>query len=136
MDWDVIDRKLDSLQRCISRVREKCPTDAATLARDYDAQDILALNLTRAVQLSADIAAHLVASTDLPPPDTMGQVFSTLGKANIISAELAERMVKAVGFRNLAVHNYDEINWNIVYAIAHKHISDFEDFAKAAISKR
>jgi hypothetical protein len=56
MDWDLIEQKLESLRRCIGRVRERCPESAAILSRDYDAQDILALNLTRAVQLCVDIA--------------------------------------------------------------------------------
>jgi uncharacterized protein YutE (UPF0331/DUF86 family) len=34
--------------------------------------------------------------------------------------------VKAVGFRNLAVHEYDKINWNIVYRIMTERITDFK----------
>lgn len=133
MDWDLIGLKLESLRRCLRRVEAKCPQDVATLSADYDAQDILALNLTRAVQLCVDIGAHLVADTQLSPPDTMGQTFDILQEAGIISVELAGRMKKAVGFRNLAVHNYDAINWAIVYAIARYRLTDFEDFAKAVV---
>ena len=133
MDWDLIGQKLESLRRCLRRVKEKCPQDVATLSEDYDAQDILALNLTRAVQLCVDIGAHLVVDTQLPPPDTMGQTFDVLQEAGIINADLAGRMKKAVGFRNLAVHNYDAINWAIVYAIAQYRLTDFEDFAKAIV---
>ena len=133
MDWDLIGQKLESLRRCLRRVEAKCPQDVATLSEDYDAQDILALNLTRAVQLCVDIGAHLVADTQFPPPDTMGQTFDILQDSGIINAELAGRMKKAVGFRNLAVHNYDAINWAIVYAIAQYRMKDFEDFAKAVV---
>jgi hypothetical protein len=72
MDWHLIEQKLESLRRCVRRVAEKCPNDAGTLAKDFEAQDILALNLTRAVQLGVDIRAHRVAGTPLPAPDTMG----------------------------------------------------------------
>lgn len=133
MDRPLIEQKLESLRRSLQRIKARCPNDAETLAKDYDAQDILALNLTRAVQLCVDIGAHLIADTDFPPPDTMGQVFNVLYEAGMLNAELAAHMKKAVGFRNLAVHNYEAINWAIVFAIAHYRLTDFEDFAKAIV---
>lgn len=133
MDWTVIEQKLESLRRCLRRVQEKCPPDVSTLAKDVDAQDILTLNLTRAVHLCVDIGAHLITATPLPPPETMGQTFDILMEAGIINTDLAGRMKRAVGFRNLAIHNYDVINWAIVYAIAQHYLTDFEDFARAVV---
>lgn len=133
MDWPLIEQKMESLRRSLRRIEEKCPKDADALAKDYDAQDILALNLTRAIQLCVDIGAHLISGTEFPPPNTMGQTFDVLMEAGVISAELAGRMKKAVGFRNLAVHNYEAINWAIVHAIARYRLTDFEEFAKAVV---
>lgn len=130
MDWPLIEQKLESLRRSILRVKDKCPKTAAELAGDYDAQDILSLNLTRAVQMCVDIGAHLVSDSEFPPPGTMGKTFDILYDAGIISADLAGRMKKAVGFRNIAVHNYESINWAIVFTIATAHIRDFEEFAQ------
>jgi uncharacterized protein YutE (UPF0331/DUF86 family) len=130
MDWPLIEQKLESLRRSIHRVKEKCPATAAELASDYDAQDILSLNLARAVQMCVDIGAHLVSDSEFPPPGTMGKTFDILCEAGMISADLAGRMKKAVGFRNIAVHNYESINWAIVFAIATAHIRDFEEFAQ------
>lgn len=134
MDWPLIEQKIESLRRSIHRVKEKCPENAAALGDDYDVQDILALNLTRSVQTCVDIGTHLVAGSEFPPPDTMGKTFDILSQAGIITADLATRMKKAVGFRNLAVHNYEAINWEIVFAIATVHLHDFEDFAKAVVA--
>jgi uncharacterized protein YutE (UPF0331/DUF86 family) len=61
----------------------------------------------------------------------MGQTFDVLYNAGMISADLAVRMKKAVGFRNLAVHNYNAINWAIVYSIAQSSLQDFGEFAKS-----
>lgn len=133
MAWSVIEQKLESLRRALLRIAEKCPEDAAALAKNIDAQDILTLNLTRAIHLCVDIGSHLLSATNLPPPDTMGETFDVLQQAGIISADLAMRMKRAVGFRNIAVHNYEAINWNIVYAIARFNLSDFEEFAKAVV---
>lgn len=133
MDRELIEQKLESLRRALQRISDKCPDNAEILASDFDAQDIVALNLTRAVQLSVDIGSHLIACTDYPPPATMGQVFDVMASAGFISTELANRMKKAVGFRNIAVHNYDAINWVIVYAIATQHLDDFKAFAREVI---
>lgn len=136
MDWQLIDQKLESLRRSLHRAVQKCPDDMGMLYRDVDAQDIITLNLTRAVQFCVDIGAHLIAETDVPTPDTMGKVFDGLSSVGIINSDLALRMKKAVGFRNVAVHDYEAINWEIVFAIVRNHISDFEDFAKAVVAWR
>lgn len=135
MAREVIEQKLESLRRCVERVAEKCPPDVEDLKSDADAQDIVALNLSRAVQLCVDIGAHLLTSESLPPPQTMGQTFDALAKAAIIDEKLAMRLKKAVGFRNIAVHNYEAIDWAIVHVIARDHLNDFADFARAAVSK-
>ena len=38
-------------------------------------------------------------------------------------------MRRAVGFRNIAVHGYENLNITIVYKIATDHLSDFRGFA-------
>lgn len=133
MDRDLIGQKLESLRKALRRVVEKCPATAEILSRDVDAQDVVSLNLTRAVQFCVDIGAHLISSSELPLPDTMGQTFDVLAEAGIIREEIATRMKKAVGFRNLAVHNYDAINWEIVHSIAKTRMTDFEEFARAVV---
>lgn len=130
MDREVVEQKLESLRRCLHRIETKCPTDAATLITDIDLQDIVALNLSRAVQISVDIGAHLIAGMEVPPPDTMGQTFDLLAQEGVLNNELASSLKKAVGFRNIAVHNYEIINWNIVHSIVKYHLADFSEFAK------
>lgn len=133
MDREVIEQKLESLRRCLQRIEEKCPSSAEILAGDVDLQDIVALNLSRAVQLCVDIGAHIVANKNSIPPATMGQTFDILAELGIVPPELAVRMKNAVGFRNIAVHNYEAINWQIVHAIATRHLGDFKGFSRAVI---
>lgn len=132
MDRNVIERKLESLRHCIARVRAKRPPTAALLAADADLQDVLVLNLSRAVQVCVDIGAHLLAPTGSAPPATMGETFTRLGEAGLIDAALAARLRAAVGFRNIAVHNYEAIDWEIVWLLAGDPLGDFEAFARQA----
>lgn len=77
-----------------------------------------------------DVGAHLVTVTDSPAPVTMGGIFDVLSASGIINADVAAQMKRAVGFRNVAVHGYEAINWHIVFAIVQNHITDFENFAR------
>lgn len=130
MDRDVVAQKLESLRRCLQRLESKCPSDPQILATDVDIQDIIALNLSRAVQICVDIGTHLIAGLEVPPPDTMGQTFDVLAQAGVLNHLLANNLKKAVGFRNIAVHNYERINWVVVHNIVRHHLVDFTDFAR------
>ncbi|MHB8523808.1 MAG: type VII toxin-antitoxin system HepT family RNase toxin [Limisphaerales bacterium] len=129
MDPELSQEKLESLRRCLRRIVEKRPATAEALVDDYDLQDIIALNLERAIQICVDLAAMLIADRELTPPETMAGSFDCLQQAGVLSATLAERMKKAVGFRNIAVHSYQRIDWRIVFEICHRHVADFETFA-------
>ena len=133
MDREVVDQKLESLRRCLLRIESKCPADASLLATDFDLQDIVSLNLSRAVQLSVDIGAHLIVGMDVPPPGAMGETFDLLAKEGVLNGELANALKKSVGFRNIAIHNYESINWRIVHNIVKYHLGEFSEFAKAIV---
>lgn len=130
MDRVIVTRKLDSLQRCLGRISTKRPQTVEALETDLDLQDVLVLNLTRAVQICVDLGTHLLADEPVAPPNTMGETFDRLAEAGIIQPALALRMKKAVGFRNVAVHAYDAVDWHIVFAITTRDLTDFRDFAR------
>lgn len=130
MDQAIIAEKLESLRRCVRRIEEKRPASVEELKASPDLQDIISLNLTRAVQVAVDIATHILSDSESPAPETMGQTFRQLAEAGIISQEVATRMIAAVGFRNVAVHSYRPINWDIVHTISHDQTEDFRSFAE------
>lgn len=129
MDKDIILAKIASLERCIDRVISKTPPDLLVLHDDLDRQDIIVLNLERAVHICVDIAAHIVADLKQPAPMNMSECFDRLRNEKIITEATAHRMKAAVGFRNIAVHEYRQINWDVVYAISTEHLDDFRAFA-------
>lgn len=134
MDARLIEEKLEALRRCVQRIESRTPPSAEALAADADLQDIIALNLTRAVQLCVDIAAHVIADAEVPAPGTMAGAFEALGTMKVIEPDLVDRMRRAVGFRNVAVHSYQAIDWQIVYAICSDRLGDFKEFARAVES--
>ena len=69
------------------------------------------------VQLSVDIGSHLLLDFEIRSPESMAGVFIALGETGVLEKSLAERLSRAAGFRNIAVHEYQSIDWNIVYSI-------------------
>lgn len=134
MDQVIVREKLESLRRCVLRVQEKTPPTPGGLANNLHAQDIVVLNLTRAIQLCVDIGNHLISGTDAAAPATMAGVFGALRDLGVIESETCEAMTGAVGFGNIAVHNYTAINWEIVHAICTGSIDDFRRFAKEIVA--
>ena len=63
----------------------------------------------------------------------MAAAFEALHALHIPSPDLANSMKKAVGFRNIVVHNYQEIDWGIVFNICHYKLDDFRAFAQAIV---
>lgn len=130
MDQQLIAQKLESLRHCLQRVETKIPATLAELLADPDKQDVIVLNLTRAVQLCVDIASHLLADTQATAPSTMGEAFTLAAELQMIQADTAANLRRAVGFRNIAVHDYEDIDWAITYAICTQHLDDFRAFAQ------
>jgi len=135
MDNDVVMNKLESLRRCIQRVQDKTPESVDCLMTDVDAQDSVVLNLQRAVQLCVDIGLHILSDLEAPVPNTMSMTFETLLQAEVLDEGTAKRMTKAVGFRNTAVHAYQEMDWEIVFCIITEHLDDFREFARQILAK-
>ena len=134
MDKEVLLNKLESLSRCVARIDDKNPHSLSALQRDLDLQDVIVLNLERAVQICVDIGMHILSSSDFVLPDTMAETFSLLAEKEFIENDSAERMIKAVGFRNTAVHAYQAIDWVIVDKIINAHLDDFRKYAKEIYS--
>ena len=131
MDAVIVAAKLESLRRCVRRIEARRADTAEVLAEDFDRQDILVLNLTRAVQVCVDVGAHLLADTEHQAPETMGETFDLLAEEGMLDVDLARRMRAAVGFRNIAVHSYRSIDWRIVHGLTTTGLEDLRAFAAA-----
>ena len=124
MNSIVIKTKLESLRKCLDRIESKKPKTLEDLLQDIDVQDIIALNLERSVQLCVDIANHILSSLDDAPAMSMAESFERLSEKKIIPNELSQKLKKAVGFRNLSVHAYDKIDWQLVWNILEGDLKD------------
>ena len=130
---DVIINKTESIQRCIKRAREECKKAGKNFNEDYTRQDAAILNITRACEQTIDLANHLLKKKKLGIPDSSVKSFDLLAENRIITASLAESLKKMVGFRNIAVHEYTDININIVKVIIEEKLMDLLKFSEAML---
>ncbi|HOP51503.1 MAG TPA: DUF86 domain-containing protein [Synergistales bacterium] len=132
-DRDVVLAKVATIQKCLERIREVTSLDPASLD-DINRQDIFVLNLQRAIQASIDLASHIVASEGLGLPETVRDNFTLLRDKNVIDPETALKMEKMTGFRNIAIHNYQALNLDILKSILTSNLKDLEDFYAAVLT--
>ena len=132
IDAIVLEARLHELSCRLRRIAARRPRTARALAADEDLQDILARNLEVAIQTCAEIAFHLCAAHRAMPASA-GDAFSELGRLGLIDPVLAERLRLAAGFRNVLVHEYTQIDWNIVLQAAHTGTRDLAAFGKVVI---
>ena len=125
---DVLVNKAASIERAVQRVREEHAGDDANLLENQTRQDAIVLNLQRACESSIDAAMHLVRVRRLGVPQESREAFELLETAGHIEPALAERMKKMVGFRNVAVHNYQKPNIEVVRHIVRERLDDFLEF--------
>lgn len=97
---------------------------------DFTKQDSIILNIQRACEASIDLAMHIVKERKLGVPKTSRDGFNLLQEAKLIDANLANSLMNMVGFRNIAVHDYQALDLNILEAILEKHIDDFKRLTK------
>ncbi|HYC55222.1 MAG TPA: DUF86 domain-containing protein [Candidatus Binatia bacterium] len=132
---DVVINKVAVIERCLARVREVHGGDDANLTDDAVKQDSIILNLQRACEAAIDLAMHLVRTRRLGVPQESRDAFVLLGGNDVIPAELAERMARMVGFRNVAVHDYTKLDLAIVRSIIGQRLTDFQEFCRSVLAE-
>jgi len=133
MPDDVILNKAEIIERCIKRVKETYALDHSALEVDFFCQDVVILNLERACQAAIDLGMRWVRIEALGIPKDSRDAFSLLAAAREIPVELADSLKKMVGFRNIAVHDYREIDFAIEKAIIERDFPDFGELIRLGL---
>lgn len=130
---DVVLNKAAVIEHCVARVREEYAGDPQRLRDDITRQDSIILNLQRACEAAIDLAMHVVRVRRLGVPQETRQSFEMLRDANLLESRLADRMMRMVGFRNVAVHDYRKLDIDVVERIVTDHLDEFLAFASALV---
>jgi uncharacterized protein YutE (UPF0331/DUF86 family) len=127
---DIFLNKQAAIERCLKRVREEYGNDPINL-KNITRQDAIVLNLQRACESAIDLAMHAVSIRKLGVPKETREAFQFLADAGLLPVPLADRLKKMVGFRNVAVHDYQSLDLAILTHILEERLGDFEELLRA-----
>ena len=88
---------------------------------------------SNASKAALDMGQHLIRRDRLGVPQSARDVFALLARAGRIEQELAAGLQRMVGFRNIAVHDYQSLQLPITVAIIEKHLDEFLQYSKALL---
>lgn len=134
MSDDILLAKLGNIERCLLRIRTVTHGDPSSV-REIDVQDIVVLNLQRAIQAAVDLASHVIAERGLGLPDSLKDHFRLLCESRVVDRDLGLRLQAMVGFRNIAIHDYRRLDVAILETIVRDHLVDLEQFAAAVVKQ-
>lgn len=128
VDRDLIIAKAGSIKKHLRRVAEKSGEDLGDFLTDIDGQEIISYNLYLAIENCTDLAAHIISEEGLGVPGSASEMFYLLEDNGYLDRQLTEKMIKAVGLRNLIVHEYSKIDLKRLFAIIKNDIKDIDEF--------
>jgi uncharacterized protein YutE (UPF0331/DUF86 family) len=131
---DALAQKASRIERCVVRVHEEFVA-ASDFLNDYSHQDAAILNIQRACELAIDMGNMVVSHEGWGLPGGAREVFAVLHTHGVLSAEQTQSLQKMVGFRNMAVHDYDSINMGIVVKIIQSELNVVLRFAGLILSR-
>lgn len=132
---DVLVNKSATIERCVARAREEYGKNPDTFASDFTRQDAAILNIQRACEAALDMGQHLIRRERLGVPQGARDVFELLARGGWIDVELANRLKPMVGFRNIAVHDYQILQLPITIAIITTHLDGLLDYAQIIVQR-
>ena len=130
---DVLINKAATIERSVARAREEYLRDPASFATDFTRQDAATLNIQRACEAALDMGQHLIRRERLGIPQSARDVFTLLAQSQRIDPALADSLKRMVGFRNIAVHDYQALQLPIMVAIIEKHLEEFLQYSQTLL---
>ncbi len=132
---DVLLAKAGQLKKHLDRVREDNRITHDEFVKDRRLADALLFNIELAIQNCIDIASHVVSDENLGLAGSNTELFHLLQENGFIDAQTAERMIGAVGFRNVIAHEYVHLDWDTAYKVVTHRYRDLENFAREILRK-
>ena len=132
---DVLLNKTATITRCIKRIHEEY-NDKIDFRTDYTRQDSVILNLQRCCEAAIDMGNRLIRLRGFGIPQSSRDVFKLLQQEKIIEEKTANSLMAMVGLRNIAVHDYQALNLDIVIHVIENNLQDFEKYCRALLDEQ
>jgi len=123
-------RLLQRVGTDLAYLGERARGDRGALGAAPERLAAVKYHFVTAIEGCLNVAQHLCASEGWGPPASNADAMRILGRQGVLSAELAESMARAVGFRNVLVHGYVDVDDDRVVAQLDR-VADLEAFSRA-----
>jgi uncharacterized protein YutE (UPF0331/DUF86 family) len=127
---DIIINKIQSIQHCVERAREEYSQAENNFKDNFTAQDAAVMNIIRACEQAIDLANHVIKNSKMGIPDSSAASFELIQKKGIISSLLSEKLIKMVRFRNIVIHQYENMDMEIVKSVIVYGLDDLIQFTR------
>ena len=127
----VIENKISSVRKYLEILERYRTYSQKEIADDIDRRGAVERYLYLAMQATIDLAEAVIAFKNLRKPSTMSESFHILAEADILSQDLTGQMVGMTGFRNVIAHDYENLNYDIVYDVLQNRLKSIGDFLEA-----
>jgi uncharacterized protein YutE (UPF0331/DUF86 family) len=135
VDVALILAKSGAVRKYLSRIQEKSNLDLDSFLGDIDRQESILFNLQMAIQNCIDIAAHIISNESLGIPGSTSELFYILEENHYLDQTMTEKMIKAVGLRNLIVHEYGKIDLKRIFDAVHSDLHDLNGYLVMIFNK-
>lgn len=135
MPDDVLINKAATIERCVARAQEEYSADPESFATNFTRQDAAILNIHRACEAALDMGQHIIRRERMGVTQSASDTFTLLQQGAWISEPVAEQMKRMVGFRNVAVHDYQALQLPITTNILTQHLNDFLAYSRQMLKK-
>lgn len=130
-DADIIMAKASTIKRCLNAIEQVNQTK--NTMETWMVEDLIVLNLQRAIQACLDLANHLIAANHWDLPKSASQSMEIIARNNVVPRDMLNSLRSMVGFRNIAVHNYTILEPEIIQSIVKNHLSDIESLVQSVL---
>ena len=134
VDQTLILRKLSNLEAYLVQIEEYRTISLEAYLNDWKTQRIIERTLQMMVETCSDIAGHIIADRKYRVPTGYADTFKVLEENKVLDKTLAESLSKMAKFRNVVVHDYDQVDGKIVIGILRKYLPDFSSFKDAVVA--
>ena len=136
MHDDVLINKAATIERCVARAREEFDHDPTTFETNFSRQDAAVMNIQRACEAALDMGNHIIRRERLGLPQSARDVFEILAQAKWIDQALADSLKRMVGFRNIAVHDYQKLLMPITVKVITEHLVEFLQYSEQMLKHK
>ena len=126
-DPELIAKKLAFIETCVAELRRLARPD--NIETDIREERFVEHTLQIAIQAAQDVASHIVSDERLGEPRTNRELFDLLVRAGWLTESEASSLSNMVGFRNILVHGYGDIDLSVVRDVVENHLDDLLHFA-------